>query len=478
MSLVKETVRGALWTITAGMGSRAIGLVGTLVLTHFIAPADYGEVAVAAVLVLTANQLSTVGLGQFIVSRPDAGRGAAFHATTYHVSLGALALALLYLAGGRLGPAFDAPTMARYLPGLLLAAGMDRVSFVPERILVRDLRFGTVSALRTGGDLAHTAVSVSLAVLGWGAAAIVAGNVARSAVRLVVALVAVERRDWLLPCRLTLRQTRELFSFGVPIAVAALSAFAARRWDNLLVSRFYGPGVTGMYNLAYNLADVPAIHVGEQIGDVLLPSFARLPQQRRPPALLRSLTLLSLIVFPLAVGLGAVAPTLVAVVFDARWQPMAPMLVLLSALSITRPVGWTIASYLQARQRPRALMWLELGKLLALLGLLASVGRVNTLWACAAVGIAYGGHAVAALLVVERVDGVRLRRSLGTLIPALGACVPMVVAVFVVRALAGGILGLALEIGAGAMGYVSSALWLSPASSRDLWARLSEALRK
>lgn len=150
MSLVKETVRGALWTITAGMGSRAIGLVGTLVLTHFIAPADYGEVAVAAVLVLTANQLSTVGLGQFIVSRPDAGRGAAFHATTYHVSLGALALALLYLAGGRLGPAFDAPTMARYLPGLLLAAGMDRVSFVPERILVRDLRFGTVSALRTG----------------------------------------------------------------------------------------------------------------------------------------------------------------------------------------------------------------------------------------------------------------------------------------------------------------------------------------
>ena len=78
MSLVKQTVRGALWTITAGMGSRAIGLVGTLVLTHFIAPADYGEVAVAAVLVLTANQLSTVGLGQFIVSRPDAGRGAAF----------------------------------------------------------------------------------------------------------------------------------------------------------------------------------------------------------------------------------------------------------------------------------------------------------------------------------------------------------------------------------------------------------------
>src|SRR6185503_11117155 len=109
----------------------------------------------------------------------------------------------------------------------------------------------------------------------------------------------------------------------------------------------------GMYNLAYNLADVPAIQVGEQIGDVLLPSFARMDVARRPAALVRSMMLLSLVVFPLAVGLGAVAPTLVATIFDARWRPLAPMLVLLSALSVARPLGWAVASYLQAQQLPR-----------------------------------------------------------------------------------------------------------------------------
>src|SRR6185503_9524647 len=127
-------------------------------------------------------------------------------------------------------------------------------------------------------------------------------------------------RDWLEPARLTFRQTRELFAFGVPMALGALCAFASRRWDNLMVSRFFGPGPAGMYNLAYNLADVPAIQVGEQVGDVLLPSFARLDPERRPAALLRSLSLLALVVFPLAVGLGVVAPTLVAVLLDARWH--------------------------------------------------------------------------------------------------------------------------------------------------------------
>ena len=243
---------------------------------------------VAAVLVMSANQFSTLGLGQFLIAKPDAGRAAAFHATAFHVLLGAIALLALLLLGSRLGPALEAPRLTAFLPGLVLSAFLDRVAFVPERILVRDVRFGTIGAARTAGDLAFSVLSVVLAAAGWGASALVLGNVARSFVRLVWFVAVVERRDWFEPSRLSLRQTRELLAFGVPMSAGALCAFAARRWDNLLVSRFFGAGTTGMYNLAYNLADVPAIQVGEQIGDVLLPSFARMEVARRPSALVRS----------------------------------------------------------------------------------------------------------------------------------------------------------------------------------------------
>ena len=141
------------------------------------------------------------------------------------------------------------------------------------------------------------------------------GNVARSAVRGLAFVGGVARRDWLEPSPFTRHETRKLLEFGTPMALGAAASFAARRWDNLLVAHFFGPGPTGAYNLAYNLADVPAIQVGEQIGDVLLPSFARLDPSRRPSAFLRAMALLGLVVFPLAVGLGAIAPSLVAVLF-------------------------------------------------------------------------------------------------------------------------------------------------------------------
>lgn len=483
MTLVRDTVRGALWTISAGVSSRAIGLAGTLVVTRFIAPAEYGEVTVAAVLVMTANQISTVGLGQFLIANPEAPRSVAFHATAFHVGLGMLAAAVLLTVGGGFGPALDAPGMTRFLPGLVLSGFLDRIAYVPERILVRDLRFRAVSTSRTAGELAHSIVCVSLAAAGWGGAAIVLANIARSLLRAGCFVFAVELRDWLEPCRLSIRTVRELFAFGIPVSAGAFFAFAARRWDNLLVSRFFGPGPTGMYNLAYNLADVPAIQVGEQIGDVLLPSFARMEPARRPDALVRSMTLLALVVFPLAVGLGAVAPTLVATVFDARWRPIAPMLVLLSALSVTRPVGWMVESYLQARQEPQLILRLEVFKVIVLVLFIVTIGRVGPLWTCGAVGGAFGAHALATLWAVRRIDGISLRRSLGGLLPALEACGPMVLAVLVARHVLArygiGMRGVTLgvEVLVGASSYVVAARIMARDATFDLLASIRDALK-
>lgn len=482
-SLGRKAVRGAVWTISSSIGSRALGLVGTLLITRFVAPHAYGEVTVAAVLVMTAQQISTLGLGQYLIAHPEAGPRAAFQAAAWHVLLGALALALLFPFGPSLGDLFGTPEAARFLPGLVLAALIDRFSFVPERLLVRDLRFGVVSAGRSAGDVAYSIGSVAFAAVGFGAMAIVIGNVLRSVLRASFFIGGAEKRDWLAPCRPDRATTRSMFAYGIPLSIGALAAFASRRWDNLLIARFFGAAPTGLYNLAYNLADVPAIQVGEQIGDVLFPSFARLPPERRTSALSRSIALLALIVFPLAVGLGAVADTLVRVLFDERWEAVGPMLTLLSALSITRPIGWTIASYLQAQRKTKVVMLLELFKAGAVVAVVATLGRLSVLSACAAVGVGFALHTLVSLWVVHRSEAVPFGSMLrGLFGPAL-ACVPMIACVLAVRhALADStsttaLLQLALEIVAGAAGYLVAVALVARPLARELVERSVDALR-
>jgi lipopolysaccharide exporter len=486
VTLARKTVLGAMWTIATSIGSRIVGLAGTLALTHFLAEDVYGEVQNASVIALTASIASNLTLGQYLVANPKAGRVEAFHATFYHLVLGLLALGAALALSGTIGPLLQSPRLADYLPGLALSAMLDRFTFMPEKIMYRDMRFRDVGLQQSAGEVAYASASVGLAMAGMGGMAIVYASLARSVLRLGLAARSVSWRDWLEPHRLSLEVTKKLLAFGAPLSLANLAMFGSRRWDNLLVSRLFGPGTAGVYNLAYNLADIPATQIGEHIGDVLVPSFAQLEgAERRRAALLRALRLLLLLVTPLAIGLGAVAESVVGTFFGARWRGVAAMLTVLSALSVVRPVGWIVQSYMQAQQRTRVVMVLELAKTALLMGVIATLGRLGPLWACGAVGVAFGAHALASLMVLRLGDEpLPWSGLLGGFVGPLAASAPMAAAVLGVRhglravGLSSAPLSLALELVAGGLVYVPAALLFARATSRDLLALLKDAIAR
>lgn len=480
MSLLNKAVRGAAWTIGASVTTRGVGLVGTLVLTRFLAPDVMGEVAAASIAVMTANQLSIIGFGQYIIAKPDAGPSAVFHATVFNLLFAVLALTGVLVAMRPLGALVGAPDMVQYIPGLVLAAFIQRLGFMPARVLARDMRFRTASIGNGAGEVAYAGVSVALAAFGLGGDSVVWGNIARAVASTGIFFAAVSWREWFRPCRLRLEEAARMFRFGVPISLAAVLGFMSRRWDNLVFSAMFGPAQMGLYNLAYNLADIPASHIGEHIGDVLLPSFARLPAHRRHSGLVRSTALLALIVFPLAVGLGAIAPTLVELLFTAEWQGIAPLLIVLSVLGVARPIGWTVSAYLQALDRPRWVLILELGKVIALLVGIVAFAALGPVWAAAGVGAAFVVHSVACLWVVQRMERLPSWELVAPMLGPLAASIAMVGAVLAVRWIAlgaGAPLGvtLAAEIAIGAVTYVGVGLVVMPQRARDLYSLLRRA---
>jgi lipopolysaccharide exporter len=475
MSLQTRAIRGVAWTIATSTGTRVLGLVGTLVLVRYVAPDEYGSVLAASVLVSSASQLSTLGVGTYIIAHPKSGRAVNFHASLIHILLGTVALGSVVLLHRPICVWLDAPTLGRYIPGLALSVLFDRVSFMPERILARDLRFGRLAAGRSTGELAYTFISVAAAMAGWGGASVVVGNLARSLLRTLMALAAVDRREWLEPCVIEKRRLRILAGYGLTVWVCGLAAFAARRWDNLLVGHFFGMAVLGTYNLAYNLADIPAVQVGEQIGEVLFPSLVQVEPERRQQALLRSIALVGLIMFPLAVGLGAVAPTIVRAVLADSWSGVGPMLVLLSALSVSRPITGVLGAYLNAVAKPRLLMWIDIGQVVLLMVAISTIGRLGPLWTCTAVGVVFIWRALANMWVLRASDGIPLRSFLRQLAPPLIACAPMILAVLGARWGLGYLglkqqpaLALVGETVVGALAYVASALVIAPATSHEL----------
>ena len=60
---------------------------------------------------------------------------------------------------------------------------------------------------------------MSLAIRGWGGDAVVYGNLAQSAITLLLLVRAAGTKEWLTPTRLRWERFRDMLRFGVPLAV-------------------------------------------------------------------------------------------------------------------------------------------------------------------------------------------------------------------------------------------------------------------
>ena len=450
-----------------------ITIISTFLLTRYLAPAVQGEVNLAFVLVGTAGAATTIGVSQFVAAHPKEGRTAAFHGSVIVLLLGVVACLASVAAAGPVAGWLNTPGMVQYVPGMALAHYLDRAGWVPRAILVREMRFRE-AGLRTGlGEIAFAISGVAFAHAGWGGNAIVGANLVRGVVGLVFVAVVTDWRDYLLPCRLTLETMGRIFRFGMPITIAGLFAVGAMSWDNSFMGYRFGEATVGIYNQAYRLADLPATSVGDQINDVLVPAFARATDaESRRRGFLRAASLMGMVVFPMALGLGAIAPTMVEVFYPKSYAGVAPFLVVLATLSIARSLGNLAGAFLQVVGRTSSFILIDAILVATVLGFMALLAPFGAVWSAVGVAVAYFLMLVLTLNVL-RPDGIPLRASLAAVWRPFLACVPMVATVVAVRyglSTLGlpGVLRLCLELACGVGAYVGAAFLIAPKIARDL----------
>ena len=482
MSIAKKAARGVAWNMAVGISARILQLVGTVLLTRFIAPDAYGSVLAASIAVGTFGVVTSFAFGQYLIAK-KASAEVAFQATVLHVGMGVVAMIAAYLARDPLGRLLDTPSLSQYILGFGVAHLIDRARYVPERLLMRALRFRAIALTNGLGEIAFTVTALSLAP-SLGAEAVVVGFLARAIVTSVLFFAVAPRAEYLVPSRLRGEDVRGLFAYGWPIMVAAVSDRAATRWDNLIISKQFGTGVMAQYNLAYSLAEMPISHVAEHIGEVLMPSFSQMEEEQRKRAVVSAASLLGLVAAPLGVGLGAVSPTVVAAFFDERWAAMGPMLTILSVMTVFRPMTWSAVAYLQAVQQTRIIMYASFFRAVIVLSAVAVCGALGgPLAACVGAGIAYAVHSLVTIAASARVSGLPFLRYLVASCRPLLPCGPMFLGVYELGHLlaSAGVpaaLALGVQIATGGVLYVVGAFVFVGDSARELVRIGTSALRR
>jgi O-antigen/teichoic acid export membrane protein len=323
-SLTRRAVSGMAW-VAWGSGATAVLKVVVLVLlTRLLSPADFGVVGAALIVIGFSLTFSQLGLGPALVQRPVLEPGHVSTALVASTVFGLLTAGLIWLAAPLLAAFFRMEHLTPVVRVLAFMFPVKGVSSVAENLLQRELRFRFLSNVDVlTYALGYGGVGVTLALLGWGAWALVAAQLSQTALRAVILLrecPPVMRPAPSLSC------FRDLMGYGAGYSTAALGVILANQADNLVVGRWLGAVALGLYSRAYQLMAVPTALLGDVLDKVLFPTMARVQDDpnRLASAYLQGTALLALVTLPAGIVAAVLAPELVAVAFGSRWEALVP----------------------------------------------------------------------------------------------------------------------------------------------------------
>jgi O-antigen/teichoic acid export membrane protein len=469
--LARAAVGGVAWQGLSYLGGKVLVLVTTVVLARLLAPGDFGVVGLALVFVAYAEVVTDLGVAQALIYLPDKreANDAAFTVTLLFSSalVGAAMLAAPAVAGFFRRP--DVTSLFRVLSLSLLVGGIGQV---PDALLRKGLLFRRRLIADLARSIGQGVVSIALAAAGAGPWSIVYGYLAGGVLWAAAAWALVSYRPSPRFWRVRWDEARGLLSYGVAVAGNALLLSLVFDIDYLIVGRKLGPSPLGHYTLGFRIPEMAVINVFYVLSAVAFPLFSRArgDMDRLRRGYLATIRLQTVYGVGAGVGMAAVAPMLVHVVFGPKWEASIVPLQALALYAAFRSLGIGAVDVYKAIGRPGLAVTLSFVRLAVLApALLFAVryGINGVSWAQAAVAFVL---AVLMQAVASRALGLPAKALGAALLPAVAAGAGAAIGAWAVRLWMPGTesVRLAVAIVAGAVAGLAALYAADPRFLKDL----------
>ncbi|MFF9979466.1 oligosaccharide flippase family protein [Streptomyces erythrochromogenes] len=341
-SLGRKVGSAAKWslinTVVMRLGNFATGII---LARYFLGPEAWGVYGIAQTVLLVLLSANELGVSLAIVRWEGDPRRFAPTVLTLSAVSSCLLYAVLFATAPAVADVLGSPEASGVLRVMCLCVVLDGLSQVPAGFLTREFAQGRRMAVDGLNFVLSTAVTLLLAVQGWGAMSFAWGSVVGNVAALIGCCLAAPgtlKFGW------DREQARALLKFGLPLAGASMLALGVVNVDTMVVGSTLDPLALGFYVLAFNISGWPVRIISEAARRVSFAGFSRLADtpQALAAGFARALGVVTAATVPLCVLLAALAAPVIGLVYGERWLPAAGALPWLMALGLVR-IGCELA---------------------------------------------------------------------------------------------------------------------------------------
>lgn len=360
-SLKNKTVKGIVWSSIERFSVQGIQFLVMIVMARLLTPKDYGLVGMVAIFIAVAQSLVDSGFSQALIrkqNRTETDNSTVFY---FNIVVGILLYLVLFAIAPWVADFYNSPELTALMRVICLSVVFNSFVVVQRALLTVNIDFKTQAKASLTAAVVSGVIGIGMAYSGFSYWSIVAQQLANLGLNTLLLWIFTRWRPrWIY----SWGSFRELFTFGSKLMFSGLLDVVYRNMYLLVIGKVFTASSLGYYTRANQFAEFPSSNLTGIMQRVTYPVLCQIQDddERLAQIYRRFLRLSAFLIFPLLVGLSAVAEPFVLLLLKEQWLFAATLLQIICFAMMWYPIHAINLNLLQVKGRSDLFLRLEIIK--------------------------------------------------------------------------------------------------------------------
>jgi len=360
-SLKSKTFSGVVWSAVNRFAQQGIAFVFNILIARKLMPSDYGAIAMLGIFLALSYTFINSGFANALIRKKDRTENDYNTVFYFNVVISIVCYLILFFSAPAIARFYNLPILTSITRVVALTLLIDAFTAIQTTELTIRIDFKTKARVSVISSLLAGLISLYLAGNGLGVWALVWQQIASSTFGLIFYWFSVKWRPKLI---FSWKSFKDMFSYGSKLLASSLLSTIYSNLSTIIVGKVYTSGDLGEYSKAQSFAGFPSSAITSIMQSVTFPVLASIQDQkeRLERYYKQFINLSAFVIFPVMIGLAAVARPLITLLLKEQWLGMVPYLQIICLGSMWYPVHAINLNLLQVLGRSDYFLKLEIWK--------------------------------------------------------------------------------------------------------------------
>ena len=324
-SLKQQTVSGLFWVFCQKGVGQFVSFAISVVLARLLMPEEFGVVALAGMFTVLLGIFVGCGMGTALIQKKDVDDldyNTLFWAQT---AFATIIYIIIFILAPWFALLFQTPQLTSVIRVSAILMPIGSLGGLQSVIVTRRMDFKVYFYRTLIASILSGIIGIILAYCGWGVWALVTQHLASSIISMITVFAQVR---WLPRFVFSMERFKALFGVGIKYMTSSLIGTAFYQLRGYMIGLKYTATDLAYYNRGEGVPNLFVRNIDSTLNGVLFPVFAKLQDDRLAvkQAVRRSIKTSSYLIFPMVLGLAAIADHLVIILYTEKWSACIPFM--------------------------------------------------------------------------------------------------------------------------------------------------------